>query len=155
DFEVTPVFSLTVQVTDNGSPALPRTATITIALKNVNEAPVNRVPSFPQAVAKNNTLTFSSATGNVISVSDTDAGTAVMQVSLAVLHGKLTLARTAGLTFLAGDGTSDRTMTFRGATAAINAALDGLRYAPDTGYVGSDALTITTNDLGSGIGEPL
>ena len=53
DYETTPAFTLTVQVTDNGSPALSSTATITINLADVNEAPVNRVPSFPQSVAKN------------------------------------------------------------------------------------------------------
>src|SRR5262249_48309925 len=112
-------------------------------------------PSFPQPVAKNRTLTFSRTNGNAVSVSDPDAGTAVIQVSLTVVHGKLTLAGTAGLTFLVGDGTNDGTMTFRGSIAAINAALDGLEYAPIKGYVGSDSLIITTNDLGSGIGDPL
>src|SRR5262249_37460198 len=93
DFEATPVFTLTVQVTDNGSPTLSRTATITINLENVNEAPVNSVPSALQTVAKNSALTLSRATGNAISVSDPDTSTAVIQVSLTALHGKLTLAR--------------------------------------------------------------
>jgi hypothetical protein len=76
-------------------------------------------------------------------------------MSLSVLHGKLTLAGTAGLTFLVGDGKADGTMTFRGTIAAINAALNGLTYAPDRGFVGSDGLTITTDDLGSGLGDAL
>jgi hypothetical protein len=155
DFETTLAFTLTVQVTDNGSPAPSSTATITINLSDVNEAPVNNVPSFPQSTAKNKPLTFSSASGNAISISDPDAGTTLIQVSLSVLHGRLTLARTAGLLFLTGDGTSDRTMTFQGTIAAINAALDGLSYTPDSGFVGSDSLTITTNDQSSGIGAPL
>jgi hypothetical protein len=160
DYETTPVFTLTVRVTDNGSPALSSTATVTISLNNVNEtpvnqAPVNSVPTGPQTVRKNKTLTFSHANGNAISIADPDAGTALVQVSLTVLRGKLTLDGTAGLTFQAGDGTNDRTMTFRGTIAAINAALDGLRYAPDKGYTGSDSLTITTNDLGSGLGASL
>ena len=79
----------------------------------------------------------------------------LIKVSLTVLHGKLTLARTTGLTFLSGDGKSDRTITFRGTIAAINAALDGLKYEPDKNYVGSDSLKIVTNDLGSGIGNPI
>jgi hypothetical protein len=76
-------------------------------------------------------------------------------VSLTVVQGKLTLAGTAGLTFQVGDGRDDRTMTFRGTIAAINTALDGLEYAPDKGYTGSDSFTITTNDLGSGLGAAL
>ena len=155
DYETTPTFALTVRVTDNGSPALSGTATVTVNLGNVNEAPVNSVPSYPQAVTKNTAITFSRAGGNPISVADPDAGTALIQVSLTVLQGKLTLAGTAGLSFLAGDGNGDRTMTFRGTVAAVNAALDGLKYAPDKGYTGSDSLTLTTNDLGSGLGDPL
>jgi hypothetical protein len=155
NFESTASFSLTVQVTDNGTPTLSSTATITINLNNVNEAPVNSVPSFPQNVTKNNSLTFSSATGNGIAVSDPDTTTTLIQVSLTVQHGTLTLASTTGLTFLAGDGVNDVTMTFQGTIAAINAALDGLTYTPSKGYVGTDSLTITTNDLGSGLGDAL
>ena len=40
DFETTPSFGLTVQVTDNGSPNLSGTASVTINLTDVNEAPV-------------------------------------------------------------------------------------------------------------------
>jgi uncharacterized delta-60 repeat protein len=155
DFEKTPTFTVTIRVSDNGSPALSSTATVTINLGNVNEAPVNSVPTAPQAVAKNKTLTFSSANGNAISVSDPDTTTTVIQVSLSVLHGNLTLAGTAGLTFQVGDGKADGTMTFRGTIAAINAALNGLTYTPDRGFVGSDGLTITTDDLGSGLGDAL
>jgi hypothetical protein len=76
-------------------------------------------------------------------------------VSLKVVHGKLTLARKAGLTFVTGDGTSDSTMTFKGTIASVNAALDGLLYVPDKGFTGSDNLSITANDRGSGLGNPL
>ncbi len=155
DYETTPTFLLTVQVTDNGSPAESSWATVTINLVNVNEAPVNSVPTVPQAVTKNRALTFARANGNAISIADPDAATELVQVTLTVRHGKLTLARTAGLTFQVGDGKNDATMTFRGTIAAINAALDGLTYMPDKGYVGADSLTIATNDLGSGGGNPL
>ena len=39
DFEMTLSFTLDIEVTDNGSPNLSDTATITIDLNNVNEAP--------------------------------------------------------------------------------------------------------------------
>jgi Ca2+-binding RTX toxin-like protein len=39
DFETTPVFNLTVRVTDNGDPALFSDATVTVNLGNVNEPP--------------------------------------------------------------------------------------------------------------------
>ena len=44
DFETTPAFSLTVQVTDSGSQS--GTATITINVGNVNEAPVVHPATF-------------------------------------------------------------------------------------------------------------
>jgi hypothetical protein len=156
DFETTPTFNLTVRVTDNGTPARSSTATVTINLNNVIEAPVNRVPSAPQAVAKNKTLVFSSANGNAISISDPDAGSTLIQVSLSVNHGALTLGGFTGLTFQVGDGKDDATMTFRGTVAAIDAALNGLKYAATNGYTGSDGLAITSNDLGhGGLGSPL
>ncbi|KAF5055937.1 Cadherin domain protein [anaerobic digester metagenome] len=40
DFETYPVFNLTVQVTDNGSPALSASAMVTVELNDINEAPV-------------------------------------------------------------------------------------------------------------------
>ena len=49
----------------------------------------------------------------------------------------LTLSTTAGLTFTAGDGIADQTMTFSGSLAAINAALDGLIYDPTENFGGA------------------
>ena len=40
NFETTPSFSLTVQVTDAGTPGLTDTATVTINLNNLNENPI-------------------------------------------------------------------------------------------------------------------
>ena len=83
-----------------------------------------------------------------ISVSDTDAGSDPILVSLGVENGALALNVTAGLTLTDADG-SDGTLSFTGAQAAINAALaDGLVYAPDANFNGSDGLTITVDDLG-------
>jgi hypothetical protein len=128
---------------------------MTINLSNVNEAPVNHVPSSSQLVYINHSLIFIPGTGNAISVSDPDTGTVLIQVNLAVLHGTLTLGATSGLTFGAGDGHKNRSMIFRGTIAAVNTALNGLSYAPVRGYVGSETMTIATDDLGSGIGSSL
>jgi hypothetical protein len=148
DFETTPVFILTVQATDNGSPAMSSTAKITVKLNDVNEN-TNESPTGSQAVANNNTPTLSSAAGNEISGLVPDTGAALIQVSLRTSHGKLTLARTAGLTFQVGDGKSDRATTFRGTSSAVKAALESLRYIPAKGYVGTDRIAITMSDPGS------
>ncbi|QGW66406.1 autotransporter domain-containing protein [Lysobacter soli] len=109
-----------------------------------NQAPVNTVPG-ARSVTENATLNF----GNTISIDDADAGSAQVQVTLAVNNGTLSLSNAAGLAFLTGDGNADATMTFDGTLASINAALNGLTFTPTTGYHGAASLQITTNDLGN------
>ena len=72
-----------------------------------------------------------------------------MQVTLSATNGTVSLSGTAGLTFTAGDGFADPTMTFTGAVASNNTALNGLSYTPASGYAGAATLTITTNDQGN------
>ena len=100
-----------------------------ITVTAVDDAPVNTVPA-AQTVAEDTSLVFSAGTGNLIAISDVDAGAGAMQVTLTGTNGTVTLAGTAGLTFTVGTGTADATMTFTGTVAAINAALDGLSFAP-------------------------
>ena len=145
--------SFTYTIDDgNGGTA---TATVTVTVTNVNNsAPVNVVPG-AQISAEDATLVFSLATGNLIAVSDPDAGANPLEVTLTAVQGTLTLAGTAGLTFTVGDGTADATMTFTGTQAAINAALDGMSFLPPLDYSGPASVTITTGDLGStGAGGP-
>src|SRR6185369_13810812 len=98
-----------------------------------NDAPVNNVPG-PQGTNQNTPLTFSSGNGNQISVADVDAGTSVIQVSLTVTNGTLTLNGVAGLNFAcggcSGDGTADSSMTFQGTISNINTALNGMSFTP-------------------------
>lgn len=108
------------------------------------QAPINSVAA-AQTTNEDTSKPFNTAGGNLISVSDADSAS-LTAYTLAVTQGTLTLAQTTGLTFGTGDGTSDSTMTFSGTLANINAALDGLVYAPTANYSGADALTITAND---------
>ncbi len=93
-----------------------------------NLPPANTVPSGPQTVAEDTALVFSTANGNVVAISDADAGSAVMQVALTATNG---------------------TVTFTGTISDINAALDGLSFAPTPAFNGAAALQITTDDLGN------
>ena len=71
----------------------------------------------------------------------------MLNVSLAVNTGTLTLGSTAGIAIVGGaDGSAN--LTLSGTIAAINAALDGLVYSPSASFNGHDQLTITTSDLG-------
>jgi hypothetical protein len=121
--------------------------TITITVNAVNDPPIHSAPA-TQVTTEGVDILFSTTRNNVISVSDVDAGSSLLEQTLSVAHGTLTLSRTTGLTFLAGDGTGDAAMQFRGSVANINAALAGMRYRPAPGYSGLDSLQITTNDQG-------
>ncbi len=124
-----------------------------ISVSGVNHAPVNQVPSVV-GVQEDQQLTLSGS--NLVSVSDVDAGTGVMQVTLSSTHGVLTLSGSAGLTFVTGDGTADANMTIQGTLANINAALDGMQFDPDADFHGVAQIRIVSNDLGnSGSGGAL
>ncbi|QAY77976.1 calcium-binding protein [Sphingosinicella sp. BN140058] len=134
--------------------------TVQVNITAVNDAPTNIVPQ-SQFIASNTDLVFSAPNGNRLIVGDPDTPAdfpdqGTLEVTIAALHGSLTLASPAGLSFSSGDGTADATMTFRGTIAAINTALDGLAYRSDAGYSGQDIVTVTTNDLGAtGVGGVL
>jgi hypothetical protein len=138
-------------------------ATRGIIITAVNDGPVNTVPG-AQGTAQNTPIVFSSGNSNLIAVTDPDAGTNNIQVTLTATNGTLTLSGTSGLSFSfsdgngtgAGDGTADPTMTFRGTLANVNTALNGMTFTPTAGFSGAADLTITSNDLGnSGTGVPL
>ena len=70
NFETTPTFTLTVQATDNGTPALSGSNTITVNLTNVNEAPVVNAAG-PFTIAENSA---NGTTVGTVSATDPDAG---------------------------------------------------------------------------------
>jgi hypothetical protein len=113
-----------------------------IAITPTNDAPVNTVP-VAQSGTEDANLVFSAASANAISVTDAEASS--MTVALSVLHGKLTLSGTSGLV-VNGNGTGNVTLT--GSASALNAALNGLTYRGNLNYSGSDTLTVTTSDNG-------
>src|SRR5262249_53699721 len=84
-----------------------------------------------------------------VSVSDVDAGANPLRVTLTATNGVLTLGGKTGLTFSAGDGTDDATMTFAGSQTAINAALAGLKFTPTQGFTGAATLQVSTDDQGN------
>jgi hypothetical protein len=113
-----------------------------------NQAPVNAVPA-SQNVLEDNTLVFSGAGANPLSISDADAGNNPVEVTLAATGGAVSLGGNAGLTFTSGDGANDATMTFTGSVGNVNNALNGLSYSPAADFNGAALLSITTNDKGN------
>jgi hypothetical protein len=120
---------------------------VSINIDSVNDAPVVSVPA-PQATPVNTPLEFATDT-NPITISDVDAGTGLIQLTLTVANGAMTLSTTNGLSFTTGDGTDDSVMVFQGTLSNINNALDGLFFNPDLGFVGSVILDILVDDLGN------
>ncbi|NOU43388.1 MAG: DUF4347 domain-containing protein, partial [Methyloglobulus sp.] len=107
--------------------------------------PVNTVPG-SQITNEDTALIFSSGNSNQIAITDADAGSNPIEVTVTVTNGTLSLSGIGGLTFTTGDGTADSTMSFRGTVIDINAALNGLSYIPTSNYSGGSTLTISSRD---------
>ncbi|MBK7238557.1 MAG: tandem-95 repeat protein, partial [Sterolibacteriaceae bacterium] len=151
--------SFTFQVRDNGGTANgginlnPTPNTMTVNVSAVNDAPIISAPA-AQATAFNTALVLSTANGNPISVADVDAGGADLEVTLNATNGTLILAGVAGLNFSAG-GNGSSSMSFTGSLASINAALDGMIFAPSSNFSGAASVSVLANDQGnSGAGGP-
>ncbi len=139
-------FIITTNVSDGISPTLTGSKAMTGSA--VNDAPQNSVPG-TQSINEDTALSFSGSNGNLISISDVDATTNPVRVTLTATNGKLTLAETAGISFTTGDGSADTTMTFTGTVNSINTALNGLYFEPNLNFNGTGNLRIVTNDLGN------
>ncbi|HKB04154.1 MAG TPA: Ig-like domain-containing protein [Gemmataceae bacterium] len=121
-------------------------ATVTLNVSAVNDAPVNVVPG-TQTLVEDTTLTFSTANGNAIRLTDVDAGSSLIELRLSV-NGFLTFPTTAGLTFVTGSN-GGNLIVVRGTLADLNAALDGLVFRPGANFNGTFSLQVITNDLGN------
>ncbi|WP_324751965.1 Ig-like domain-containing protein [Roseovarius sp. Pro17] len=128
-----------------------------IQISGVNDAPEIRTLT-DQTVLEDTSLTYSSGNGNAFTIFDSDQFGADMVATVSVNYGVVTAASGSGAT-LTGDGST--TLTITGTQSEINAALDGLVYAPDADFhtdgTGiSDTITVTIDDLGNtGTGGPL
>jgi uncharacterized repeat protein (TIGR03803 family) len=111
---------------------------------------VGNAPPSVSAPAKINanedaSLTFSSANNNAITLSDSWATAASETLSLQVTNGTLNLASTQGLTIL--NGSNSTSIAVSGTLAALNTALNGLVYTPNSNFTGPDSLTIGLSNL--------
>jgi VCBS repeat-containing protein len=140
------VDTFTYVATDGTESSAP--ATVTINVLPVNDAPSISAPA-AESTTKNTSIVFSTANGNAISISDIDAANGQILITLSATNGKLTLGSTAGLTFNSGDGVADGSMQFSGTLANVNAALQGLIFAPNNGFHGSAGIGIVVNDQGN------
>ena len=141
--------ALTISTNDlgnGGGTALSDTDTVAITVLPLNDAPVNTVPG-AQLIWEDAALVFSPT--RRFTVSDVDAGTNPVRVTLTASQGTATLVGTTGLTFISGDGAADAVMIFNGTLANINTALNNLSFQPLANFNGAASLTISTTDLGN------
>ncbi len=129
----------------SGSPV-----TATIVVTSINDAPTVTAPVGPYSATEQVNLTLS---GPGLSIADVDAGTASMQVTLAVGEGILTAsAGTTGVT-ITNSGTGS--VTLSGTLTQINALLSGssggsVIYNDNLNAPAAMTnLTLTVNDLGN------
>ena len=142
-------YTLNVHVNDNGGTGTPGPLTVNknilIQVSGLNDDPAVAGPASVNAVED---VDFTFNGGNKITITDSDAFSTDLDVTLHVGHGTLTLATTAGLANLSGDGTGS--VSFRGTLTEIDNALNGLVYhnSPDH-WKGADTLRVTVNDRGN------
>src|SRR5204863_4090164 len=111
----------------------------------VNDAPQLAVPS-AQTIPEDSLLVFD--TNRPIVVSDVDAGSGALRLSLVVSNGSVQLSTTNGLTFISG-ANSTASLVVEGTLDALNTALDGLIYRGAMNFNGQDTLVGVINDRGN------
>jgi len=135
--------SITVSIDDGDEDASgPLSGTITLDATPVSNGIDVTTPA-TDSTLEDTDLVFSVANGNEITVADGTIDDPLLRTTLTVTNGTLTLATTAGLTSVTGDGTD--TVILIGSESDINTALDGLTYAPTNSYSGPADLTVTTD----------
>lgn len=116
---------LAIRVCDGGSPDACASQSRTVEITAVNSAPTNTAPG-TATMLEDTLLALEGA--NRLAVSDADDD--ILQTTLTVARGALSLDANAGISFSQGDGVDDATMVLSGRPAALDAALATLRYRP-------------------------
>jgi len=88
------------------------TATVTITVTAVNDAPTVTLPGSAVTTNEDTLVPVSGVSVADVDVDETASPGNTVQVTLSVSHGTLSLPTHTGLTFSVGDGTADGTMTF-------------------------------------------
>jgi VCBS repeat-containing protein len=160
NFETTPAFALTVQVTDNAPSPMSASNTITINLTNVNEAPVIAPQTF--------SLAENSANGTVVGTvvaSDPDAGTTLTYsltagntggaFAINAATGQLTVANTAALDFETTPTFALTVSVSDGGLATTATITVNLTDVPNAAYVSSTAEQITRGVVAGATNEAI
>jgi len=134
-----------------GGGAKTASQTISLDITAVNDEPQIAVLA-NQAVKEDTDLVFDGS--NRLTISDVDSSGAIVEASLSVTNGLLTLnGDVNGLDILEGTETENtvvgKTLLVRGTVADINGAMENMVYRADADFNGSDTLSIVVDDLGN------
>ncbi|MDQ7016693.1 MAG: tandem-95 repeat protein, partial [Gammaproteobacteria bacterium] len=144
---------LNITVNDGGSSGsggpLSDSGSVAIEVTPVNDAPLLNVPGI-LAVNEDISLSVSG-----VSISDVDAGTTPLTVTLSANNGTLSLTQVNNITFTTGSSASGASITFSGQLADINAALATLSYRGNANFFGADSIRVAVDDQGGGGGAAL
>ena len=116
DFETNPTFALTVQVTDDGTPPLSGSATVTINLTNVNEPPVvtpatlSVLEHSPASTVVGTASATDPDAGQTLSYAIT-GGNAGGAFAIAAASGQITVANTSALDAILQGGSPSAALT--------------------------------------------
>ncbi|TMJ03980.1 MAG: tandem-95 repeat protein [Alphaproteobacteria bacterium] len=113
---------------------------VSIAVTAVNDAPAIAAPA---SAAPSEDVAFGFTGGNAIAISDVDAASGNVTVTLNVGHGTLS-ATGAGVT---GSGTTS--VTIVDTVTNVNTALASLSYTGAANFHGADGLIVSVNDGGN------
>lgn len=145
---------LRIEINDLGNTGAPG-ATSALANVRMEVRPVNDLPTVqvPGTQTGDEDTLFPLA---AITVADIDSD--VLQVDLRVRRGTITLDGSMGLSFLVGDPTRERNISFTGTLANLNNALASISYQGDFNFntedTGNEEFLIVTvsDDLSAGSG---
>ncbi|OKH44649.1 tandem-95 repeat protein [Phormidium tenue] len=136
--------TLDIKVTATDPSGLEAFQVFQIAVASIDDPTVITAPA-QQTIAEDSALVFSSATGNAITLTDSDSSSSLFRVYLQRSAGSFYLGNTSGLDYVSEDGSS-----FRGTLAAINTALEGLSFYPNSDYNGTVTLQVMVSNLDTG-----
>ena len=139
--------TFTYQARDAASPAHTGTGTVTVNVTAVNDAPVITISPLPGPI--NEDAGAVPLPAGTITVADVDVGAGLLQASIAVTGGTLTLNNKTGLTFTTGDGDADTNMVFTGTLTALNNAANNATFNTAPNFNGTATVAITVNDQGN------
>ena len=108
------------------------TRTVSVGLIAVNDPPVITLPQLSGYDPTQ--ITFSTANGNPIRITDPDAGNNPVMMTIMTSDSTFTLAGTAGLSILGGVPTKARLSWSMARSTSINRALDGLLLNSSSSY---------------------